>query len=369
MKKLFSIAALALAFCSCEAQHQLNVTFTGIKGDSVNVITVSRDLRSTEKQERVAAPGGVVTYDVNDTKARAVMMVCPTGTDNPIRTRMYAVPGEQGTLVVDANGTGKWTGTKFYTELAELESITDPLAIKMGDIQNQFQSRVAAGEDSEKVTAELVPQYNELAAQIEKANIDFAKSHPSSNVSATLLMEIEDAEAIYNALTPEVKNGPFSEFVKMYEAQLAQEKARAEAAKLVGEGMEAPNFTLKDINGNDLSLTDLRGKYLVLDFWGSWCGWCIKGFPDMKKYYEKYSSKLEILGMDCNDTEAKWKDAVAKNELPWKHVYVPRNSDVPTKYAISGFPTKIILDPQGKIVKTIVGESPEFYTTLDNLFK
>ena len=62
----------------------------------------------------------------------------------------------------------------------------------------------------------------------------------------------------------------------------------------------AKDFTLKDINGNDLSLSNLRGKYVVLDFWGSWCGWCMKGLPDMKAAYEKHKDNLEILGIDCN---------------------------------------------------------------------
>ncbi|MGM9711866.1 MAG: peroxiredoxin family protein, partial [Prevotella sp.] len=132
-----------------------------------------------------------------------------------------------------------------------------------------------------------------------------------------------------------------------------------------------PDFTLNDINGKPLSLSSLRGKHVVLDFWGSWCGWCIKGMPQMKEYYAKYKDKLEILGIDCNDTEEKWKAAVAKHELPWLHVYNPRGSqdDVCSKYGIRGFPTKILVGPDGKIVKTVVGEDPEFYTLLDSLFK
>ena len=130
-----------------------------------------------------------------------------------------------------------------------------------------------------------------------------------------------------------------------------------------------PDFTLNDINGNPLTLSSLRGKYVILDFWGSWCVWCIKGIPQMKEYYQKYAGKFEILGIDCNDTEQKWKDAVAKHELPWLHVYNPKTSSVLEDYGIQGFPTKIIIGPDGKIVKTIVGEDPSFYTLLDELFK
>ena len=133
---------------------------------------------------------------------------------------------------------------------------------------------------------------------------------------------------------------------------------------------EAPDFTLNDINGNPLTLSSLRGKYVILDFWGSWCGWCIKGIPQMKEYYQKYAGKFEILGIDCNDTEEKWKAAVEKYELPWLHVYTPRGeSKVLKQYEIQGFPTKIIVGPDGKIVKTIIGEDPAFYAFLDELFK
>ena len=133
---------------------------------------------------------------------------------------------------------------------------------------------------------------------------------------------------------------------------------------------EAPDFTLNDLNGKPLTLSSLRGKYVILDFWGSWCGWCIKGIPQMKEYYQKYAGKFEILGIDCNDPEEKWKAAVEKYELPWLHVYNPRgDSKVLEQYEIQGFPTKIIVGPDGKIVKTIIGEDPAFYAFLDELFR
>ena len=160
----------------------------------------------------------------------------------------------------------------------------------------------------------------------------------------------------------------YDKWVKANEESIEAEAKEKEAQKKQAEGIEAPVFTLNDIEGKPLALNSLRGKYVVLDFWGSWCVWCIKGFPKMKEYYAKYSDKFEILGIDCNDTEDKWKAAVKKHELPWLHVYCPKNSSVLTDYGITGFPTKILIGPDGKIVKTIIGEDPSFYTFLDSLF-
>ena len=72
--------------------------------------------------------------------------------------------------------------------------------------------------------------------------------------------------------------------------------------------------------------------------------------------------------MDCNDTEETWKEAVKKHGLPWKHVYNTPESGVLEQYKVSGFPTKILIDPQGKIVKSVVGEDPSFFHILDELF-
>ena len=72
--------------------------------------------------------------------------------------------------------------------------------------------------------------------------------------------------------------------------------------------------------------------------------------------------------MISHNSDEAWRGAVKEHDLPWLHVYNPEDSDLLAQYGIQGFPTKIILDPEGKIVKTIVGEDPAFYTLLDELF-
>ena len=126
----------------------------------------------------------------------------------------------------------------------------------------------------------------------------------------------------------------------------------------------APDFTLKNLEGKDVSLSDFRGKWVVLDFWGSWCIWCIRGIPEMKNIYQELSPKVEFIGIDCGDTDEAWREAVKKYELPWVNVYCPEGNPVLMNYAIQGFPTKFIIDPEGNLFDFVIGEDPAFYEVL-----
>lgn len=151
-------------------------------------------------------------------------------------------------------------------------------------------------------------------------------------------------------------------------ADLPQSQEEQQTSAQPEIGKVAPDFTLNDLDGKPLKLSSLRGKHVVIDFWATWCVWCIKGMPEMKKYYDKYSDKLEIISVDCEDAQEDWKLAVEENNMTWKNVY-DENGKVNQLYQIEGFPTKIVLDTEGKILKVVEGEDPAFYTYLDELFK
>lgn len=359
MKKIFTVLCAATVSLACSAQNKATLKIIDSPSDTVYVGIVDKTMRSIGHRDTMLLKNSD-TYTYNGEKA-AMAVVTPKGRG---RYSLFLVPGEHCVLsVTDGVTEGS---SAFYTEK---EAVAKAESDAIDAINTQFMTRREAGESVDSIRKELMPKYQEAAKAREAAILAYIKSHPSSNVSLALAYELSEREEAINCLTADVKNGPLSDIAAAIQTEVDKENARKEAAKLVADGCQAPDFTLKDNNGKDLALSSLRGKHVVLDFWGSWCGWCIKGFPEMKKYYEKYKDRLEILGIDCNDKEEKWLDAIKKNELPWKHVFNPKDSDLTTKYAIQGFPTKIILDPNGKILKTVVGESPEFYTFLDELFK
>lgn len=151
----------------------------------------------------------------------------------------------------------------------------------------------------------------------------------------------------------------------------AQEQTEAKAEEGVTAGAQAPDFNYKDISGKEVSLKTFQGKYVVLDFWGIWCKWCVKGIPDMKKYYDMYKEKMEIVSIDNGDEMDKLLPFIQENDMNWTHIMndAKGNTDLCKLYQVQGFPTKVLIDPKGKIVEVFVGEVPEFYQKLDELLK
>ncbi len=375
MKKvLLSLVLMVAAQVGFAADGKVHV-----KGDMKNVgdtlFVLTREMMT--QPQTVLVKDGKFEFDFPVEKVQNIFIVSPgllrqQREANRVQMQLIAVPGETMELTGDTKSRYDINGSNFYKEYHSAD-------LAMEAVNNEVSAMV---ENANKIMAEkgqeaAAKYYNEqmpaLTAKLQNAIMDFIKKNPNSEASAAIIPQLEDLAKMKeaaNLLSETVKNGRMKGFYQNVIDQVeAQKKAEEEAAKKQAAGVVAPDFTLNDINGKPLALSSLKGKYVILDFWGSWCGWCIKGFPEMKNYYNKYKGKFEILGIDCNDTEQKWKDAVKKNELPWLHVYNPRTSKVLADYGIQGFPTKIIVGPDGKIVKTIVGEDPAFYTLLDELFK
>ena len=114
-------------------------------------------------------------------------------------------------------------------------------------------------------------------------------------------------------------------------------------------GKPAPEFTVKDINGKDFSLFSLRGKYVILDFWGTWCSACIKAFPKIKQFYTANRDEFEIVGIafDCK-LEAWRKDVLEKHSLPWINVF--DDISIIHKYNVTFAPMYFLIDKYGIIV-------------------
>jgi thiol-disulfide isomerase/thioredoxin len=122
------------------------------------------------------------------------------------------------------------------------------------------------------------------------------------------------------------------------------------------------------LKGQTLSLSTFSGKYVLLEFWGSWCVPCRKGNPHLKELYYSYKDKgFDIIGIaKDDDTKDAWVKAVKKDELPWHQILV---GDLDTKYNITSYPTKILIDQKGIIIGRYGEDEKELDEKLASIFK
>ena len=376
MKKMFLallMGMMALGVMAQGGKVTVSGTFKGL-GESVRIFLVDASGEMLAQEDRAIVGDKIdMTFDLDDAAMLYVIALADGQLNADKGFVIPVLPGENA--VIEGEGEDYTLGgSQFYRDYYEASNLIKAPQEAARAFMKECQNKFSQGVPEEEINKEFEEKYPALEQALADAVLGYVKAHPDADASAVLLSELgsDDKHMKEGAalLTERARGSVAANMYKGILAALEQEKA----SQSLQEGLEsqmAPDFTLNDINGKPLALSSLRGKWVIIDFWGSWCGWCIKGMPKMKEYYAKYDGKLEILGVDCNDTVEKWKAAVAKHEIPWLHVYWDKEKgDNPVAlYGVQGFPTKVIVDPQGKIAKIIVGEDPSFYDYLDEVLK
>ena len=164
----------------------------------------------------------------------------------------------------------------------------------------------------------------------------------------------EDAKALYQSLPEEMKQT--KQGLEIY--------ANLYPPKQAMNGDDFPDADFYDLDGNLHHIADYKGKYILLDFWSSGCGPCIKAFPEMKEVYEKYGDKLAIISMSV-DTESRWRKASEKHDITWSNWNEMKGEGgLYTNYRIRGIPYYVLINPEGKIEKQIKGYSEDSFKTM-----
>lgn len=222
--------------------------------------------------------------------------------------------------------------------------------------------------------------YKKYEAETKDYKIDhynFIVQHPGSALAPQLSLLISDrlevkgeADALIDILSAsDIKSKVRTAAL----TQLREKSAALAAASLVSAGHMAPDFTQNDVDGNPVKLSSFKGKFVLIDFWASWCGPCRAENPNVVKAYAKYKDKnFEILGISLDETNAKdaWLAAIKKDGITWPQVSDLKGwkNEAGKLYAVNSIPQNFLIDPNGKIIATnLRGE--ELNKTLDKFLK
>ncbi|SIO14122.1 TlpA disulfide reductase family protein [Chitinophaga niabensis] len=324
--------------------------------------------RQIEMADTVAVSDGKFTYNGSTAFPGPCNLILIKKGDSPsdpyyLRPEVLTFFLDAGNIYVKGETLRRATveGSMAQKLHEELRSLQFPVSQKTGSLYR----KLVASRENEANKNILVSQMEVTWDILDSVNTGFIRKHPDSYVSWQLFKDIWETQLgrnlltskhtylnmLYNTMSPGVTGS--------YEAK----KYLKELSKLatLKPGTAAPDFTMNNMAGKPVSLHALRGKYVLLDFWASWCVPCRRENPNVKNAYAAYKDKgLEVLAVTLDKDSAAWMEAVKKDDLPWLHVGDMKGWDTyaAVVYNVKAVPSNWLIDPDGIVVAVnLTGEA------------
>ncbi|MDR3134220.1 MAG: AhpC/TSA family protein [Prevotellaceae bacterium] len=367
-KLLILLFATALLFaCSMENQNIIKGTIDGLEAGDRIVLSVE----DPDASLWIAVDSAVVTKtgeftlktSVSDNYVRLTHLkdgekFKKTGTETRPTFTNYFLES-YATLSVTGNADDwfylKITGGLYdFLDMQEINRITDSaLVIHKEGYKMYEQSRKTDDTALQNKGVALINQAGDILISAKVLEKEFVKKYPDKAYSAGLMIydhelkgDINKYEAAFYSLSPAVQNSPVGIYVKNYIANTRASEV----------GVTAPDFSQKALDGQEVTLSKFRGKYVLLDFWGSWCGPCRESSPLLVKLYKSLKEKgvnIEFIGIACNEQQdADWIAAIERDNLSWIHLndsHAEKGKSILKQYAVFSFPTCVLVSPEGTI--------------------
>ncbi|MBO9732548.1 MAG: redoxin domain-containing protein [Chitinophaga sp.] len=338
--KLLSAAALLAVACHQPQQPAASITAT-ITGLKDSVIYLSIPVADSAKSDTVKVKDGQFTWTGKIEEPQKIyIMTSSRYIELFMENAAVTIKGN-----IDSVDQLQITGSASQDAYTAYQKSIEDLTAQRDTLYSKYQT--VQGNDTAELALEN--QIEALRAQNRARSVAYVKAHPESPVSLSLVSdmatfgEYAPVDSVYQLLSPAARQTAVG---KRIAARLAVIKKSA-----IGQPMI--DFTQADVNGKPVRLSDFKGKYVLLDFWASWCGPCRAENPNVLKAYNKFKDKnFTVVGVSLDDKADKWKEAIAKDGMPWMQLSDLKGfrNEVAREYGIQAIPCSFLIDPQGIII-------------------
>jgi peroxiredoxin len=367
--KIILFAGVVLLSNSVQAQKNgfiINGTITDLPSGKVYLV------HENEKKENVTDSAKIVNN----------RFMFKGFTSSPAFYSIYITDKQKGSnfLVENKNLTftatkdslykAKVTGSEIYDTYMSFYNVDwKPVTAKAGDIYQRLDKAEKEGKTKAdpSVRKGFDEEFKALGVLNDTVVNAYIRKNRNSIASAMVILDryinypyFDNARALMPLLSKEVQQSSFGK--QIYAALSLDEKTAI--------GKSAPIFSMADTSGKMVSLADFKGKYVLIDFWASWCGPCRKENPNVVAAYKKYHDKgFEILGVSLDSTKEPWLKAIAADGLTWNHVSDLKGwkNTAAATYGVKSVPASFLIGPDGKVIgKDLRGEA--LHAKLESLF-
>lgn len=350
MKRLVTLLAFTPALLFAQDQKkgfEIKGNVSGLEDGKVQIVTMNDD-------HAVIASDSVKNgkFTLKGSVAEPTLYFIVMSTEQPqylyVENKPITITGSKADIK-----NLKIEGSQSQSDFAEFNKTFNPLIAEL----NGFAALIQRETDDKKKEA-LFKQYDSVVTKVNSEVGKFVSAKPSSYVSAFLLSV--SAQVLADPVTMEQRYNSLSQDVR--NSEIGKNLAQSIAYFKVGAvGTDELDFTQNDVDGKPVKLSSFKGKYVLLDFWASWCKPCRAENPNVVKVYNQFKDKnFTIVGVSLDQSKDAWVKAIENDKLTWNHVSDLQQwqNAVAQMYHIQSIPGNFLIDPNGKIIaRDLRGES------------